>query len=388
MPKNLSKLVERVFSILVDNSGMVRQAAHALVKLLLSSIGSDVIYPFFRILIAHLNCGLTNIKESIQLDSLKVLELYLQLYPNLLVSYVGSVLPSLMGLLSKQRTPLAGSSSLAKHMNNTALVSNPSSSFASKASQLHIFSLIFKLLSTMLFSDNGDFDDLFQDNSKLFGYLEDLVSVLRESWVECCPTDVVSRKNPCIESLSLLDTILNTLFVLVKMMVRVIDSSESVAVAGLSKVSREVSTHVMCHFPFKKSASLPQGFSSFVMNFTICETVLLLYKYLCSVEVKLVEDKSTLAAMTYIASLDLADIRIITSSAQILPACSQAVINMLSSVSDLCRGECIDSDVLRRVLAFVREFYFTCHVHSRSKQLLVRKLSSMFVIEASAPCSK
>ena len=379
----------------MDNSGLVRQAAHALVKSVLSSIGSKAISPFFKILIAHLNCGLTHIKESIQLDSLKLLEMYLQLHPDLLMGYVGCILPPLMSLVSKQGTSLAHSSGLvksrgltslinnAKHVSNTALVSNPSSSFASRTSQLHVFSLICRLLSTVLLPGNGDVDFL-QDYSKHFGCLEDMVGVLVESWVECRPADVLSSKSPCMQSLSLLDTILNTLSVLVKMMVRVSDSSECVAVAGLSRVSRELCTHVLCHFPFKKSASLPQGCSSFVMNFTICETVLLLHKHLEAEQ----EDRSASSAMRYMADLDMADIGIITSSAQILPLCSQAVINMLPLVSDLCHRECVGHDVLRGVLTFVREFYSACHVNSKSKQLLVERLSSMFVTEVSAHCNK
>lgn len=389
----------------MDGSGSVRQAAHALVKSVLSLVSSDVISPFFTILVAHLKCGLTHIKEKIQLDALKLLELYLQHCSDLLVHLAGHILPVLIGLLSKQGTVQSHSNGSLKkkknlirinnsvnYVNSIALVSNPNSNFASKCSRMNIFSLCFKLLDSLLIVDNPlqsfincDFTLAIQDRERVFGCLESLVSVLLESWVECCPADVLSSKTPCTQSFSLMESIVNTLSVLVKVMMKVTESSEWPAstVARMCKISHDISIHIMCHFPFKMSTSSSHSDSIFVMNFMFCETALLLHKLLCTVG-REEKDKLALTVLRYIGGLDLCDIGSITSSAQNLPLCSQVVVDVMPLVRDISHRGGVVSHELKTVFAFFREFYLACHPHSRSKPLLVRCLSGMFVRELAA----
>lgn len=393
--------------MMLDSSPHVRQASHLLIKTLLGSVSSDSISPFFEILVAHLICGLTHIKEKIQLNSLKVLELYLQYYSDLLVPHVGSILPVLIGLLSRQKIAPSQSIGMSKKeykliqnasVGNTGLISNPSSDLLSKASKLSVFSLISKLFETLLSTTNLDnllqasdhFQnavDLFQDKEKFLRLTDTLVNILLESWVECHPTGVLSSKTPFSQSLSLMQSVINILCMLVKLMMNVNDCSaeesyiKSVMVDLCRKMSSDISVHVMSHFPFRAAASsLKENQNLYVMNFTFCQTSLLFQKLLCMLKTEW-RDKFTHPVVEYLGGLNSVDIRSITSSAQDLLICSRIVTELTPTICELSHGETLQSSVLSDVFVFIREFYATCHPHSRSKQSLLKCLSRMFVQE-------
>lgn len=399
LPKNVSKLVEQVFSALVDGSSLVRQATRLLVKTVLSQVTQESVTPFFRILVAHLSCALTHIKEKIQVDSLEVLELYLQYYPTLLVQYAGDILPILIGLLSRQKAdPSYSRSSLKKgkslisilhgtNSSSAALVSNPNSKFTSKSSRLSIFGLILKLLQSLLVaassSQVNNSSNLLQDKEQLLGFSESLVSILLESWVECCPAG-----EKCLpkQSLTFLDTVLHMLCVLVKVLVEVATTTEEEKDGRLEsrirelcgKLCRDVSVHIMPRFPF----TLPAGSSasSFVMNFTFSETVLLLHKLLRRVGVR-DECQLGLAGLRYLSGLSSQDVKNIASSAQELLTCSAVLEHLLPILCEMSHASDVDEELLGKVFAVVKEFYFACHPHSRSKQTLVKCLNGIFVSE-------
>lgn len=162
---NFPKLIQPVFSTAVDILPNVRQASCALIKVLMSQLSSVVIQPFFPVIIAQLSCGMTHINEKIQLDSVKLLALYLQHHPELLVVHVGKILPLLMNLLSRCKSVQLVSKSESKEKTRkheafrfqvVALDNNPSSKLMSLDSRLNILSMISQLLEITLGSLNCD----------------------------------------------------------------------------------------------------------------------------------------------------------------------------------------------------------------------------------------
>lgn len=396
LPKHLPKLVEHVFVTLVDGSGAVRQASHLLMETLLSSVTRDVVSPFFETLIAHLNCGLTHIKEKIQLDSLKVLELYLKYCPGLLVAYVGSLHWVLLGLLSRRKPVSAycGAVSKAKKKSrsligilgqgargNATYLDNPSSSLLNKGTRLRVLKLISGLLELMLEATPGSHFPMSSPHSVSFVEVAGaLASVLVESWVESHPDDVLQGKCCPVQSLLLMETVIATLCVLLKLLLRLTQDSElekveekAVMVDCCKKISGDISSHFLCHFPFGVMANSSRLQHFHALNFTFCEIALLLWKLSALVKAK-ITDTSTLVVMQYLSNLNSSDITSVQN-----PTCSRIVANLASFVYSFSLACSEAEDVLvGGVFRFIRDYYFSCHPHSRSKQLLVKCFSAMF----------
>ena len=392
--RNLPKLIEQVFPTLMDDARVVRQVSYALVKLVLSSVSSSVIGPFFGIIVAYLHCGLTHIKEGIRLDSVKLLGLCLEYCADLLICHTGSVLSTLIGLLSKQGTVSTHSTEKLGGLYgkvhpatcSTALDVNPNSSFARKSSQKSIFSLVLELLNSLLSRNSSqhtnDSKSLFDGGETFFGRLEKLAILLLESWVECSPADFFSSKTPSAEVFSLMETIVSTMSVLVKVLLTISDSLKSAT--RISKIFHDIIVHMMCHFPFGLSTSSSSCSTLFVMNFTFSEMIILLFKFLHSLGLQ-EKLEIVLNVLTYLGGLGLTDIKNIACSAQSLPVCSQVIVSIMPLIRLHYRNH-VSSDVLKRLFRFFKEFYFSCHVHSRSKQLLTECLSRMFISELSNGC--
>lgn len=400
LPKNLPKLVERVFSTMVDSSNAVRQASHLLMETLLSSVRSDVINLFFETLMAHLSCGLTHIKETVQLDSLKVLELYLKHCSPLVEAYVGDLVLVLVGLLSRQKSVSSSARTKAQKSligmvgdaGGTMLVNNPSSKLLTKASRLHILKLISSLLELLLETGPGSCLQTCPHNVQLDvrggGFVKvagALWSIVVEAWVESRPGDAFHSKGYPVQSLFLMETVINILCILLKLMLRLTQDSErkqeEQMVDWCKKLVSDISCHILCHFPFKiasTSASMQKHFQHLcVMNFTFCETALLLWQLLSPVKAGMTKEL-ILATIQYLGSLGPDDI---TSLVQNL-TCSKIVTNLAPSfyALSLTQPE-TDSVLIGGAFTFIRDFYVACHPHSRSKRLLVQCFCAMFVGE-------
>lgn len=402
LPKHLPKLVEHVFVTLVDGSGAVRQASHLLMETLLSSsISRDVVSPFFETLIAHLNCGLTHIKEKIQLDSLKVLELYLKYCPGLLVAHIGRLHCVLLGLLSRQKSVSAYSGAVSKNkkgrsvigilgqgeVGRASLLDRPASSLLSKGTRLRVLKLISGLLELTL--EATTLGSYFPLSSSPMSFVEvsgALVRILVESWVESRPDDVLQGKySPVlIETVSTMETVITMLCVLLKLLLRLTQDSEekldreSMMVNCCKKIAGDISSHVVCHFPFGvANCSVEKHLQHFqTMNFTFCEIALLLWKLSAQVKGE-ITDKLTVVVMRYLSSLTSSDITAVQN-----PTCSKIVANIALCVYSFSLT-CSEAEgvLVGGVFRFIREFYLACHPHSRNKQLLVKCFCAIFLEE-------
>jgi hypothetical protein len=401
VPKHLPKLVEQVFITTVDGSSAVRQAAHLLMDTLLSSVSSDVIAPFFGTLIAHLNCGLSHIKETIQLDSLRILELYLKHCSCLLRAYIGELVVVLIGLLSREKVASAvhvvGTTKKGKKgqpqikvfgdrgstRGSTTLLDNPSSNLLSRASRLRIFKLMSNLLEILLditppgsslqVSSHSISDIL--GGGKVFGAL---MSILMETWVEGHPRDVFGKDHH-VQFLGLLESVVNMVCVYLRLMLQLNEEGdmEVLVTDCCERIATDVSSFVFHYFPFAMVAtSVPNHHKYlYVMNFTFCEVSLLLWKLLSPVKAEMAE-ALTLAAFKYLGKLSSDDIAASVHD----PMCSRIVVRLVPLLYPIS----LTHDQLGSVaaaLASIKNFYFACHPHSRTRRLLVQCFGAMLVKE-------
>ena len=397
--------MEQVFSTIVDSSASVRHASHGLIQTLLSLVSNDVINPFFEILVAHLNCGLTHIKEKIQLDSLKVLGLFMQHCSSLLMHHVGSILPVLTGLLSRQESVSSHSCSVSKKgrkslmgiiqragISGATLISNPSSNLLNSKSRLSIFRSIVTLLKLVLGPHTAENLEnpanseigTFLDEGTFIKLTSTLVNIVLESWVEMQLTNVSVLP---VHSLELMDTIVNMLCVLLKLALRLRDSvvklEGELAMVDLCKtVSSDIHNHMLCCFPFK----IPEKTQfRYTMNLSFCEVALLLQKLLASAGVAIGGEKFTLPVLHYLSDLSSNDIKYMISSAQMLK-CSESIIDITPL---LCEVSCCQPGWQEAMLAgafeFIRDLYLAFHPHARSKRMFVECFGKLFVRELASP---
>lgn len=391
---------------MVDGSAVVRQTSHILINTVMGLISTDAIGPFFQVLMAHLKCGLTHIQERIQLDTLKVLESCIQYYPSLFAKHAGNILPVVVGLLSRQRSipsPSKASSKrgmgligiIQKAIGSNALASDPGSNLVKKASRMRIFCVISTILDCLLMElPHKSLDlvnvDLLQDREKFLHLMDTLVSILLESWVECHPTTVISAEMSLVRSLTFMESIINVLSVLLKLVLKFSENcdgfksetkNESDMMVLCRNFSKDIAMHVMCHFPFVAATGLEQGKLhqlQYTLNLSICQVVVILHKLLIRVDV--ISD-STLAAMHYLGNLDTKDIRSILYSTQTALVCSNTITDSTPVICEMSRLESVQKDVMVKVFAFMRNFYEACHPCSRSKQSLVKCFSGIYINE-------
>lgn len=276
---------------------------------------------------------------------------------------------------------------------SATLISNPSSNLLNSASRLSIFRSIATLLQLVLGPTTGENLQNTAGNEPLeIGTLEEetfikltgtLVNILLESWVEMQLTNASVLP---VHSLELMDTIVNMLCVLLKLVLRLRGSvtvklEGELAVADLCKtISSSIHNHMMCYFPFKMPAKTQ---FHYITNLSFCKVSLLLQKLQSSAGhgVAVDSEQFTLPVLHYLGDLKPKDIKHIISSAQMLK-CSEIVIDMtplLCEVSHCWPGW--QEGVLAHALAFIRDLYLAFHPHSQSKRMFVECFGKLFVRE-------
>ncbi|XP_076360815.1 testis-expressed protein 10 isoform X2 [Tachypleus tridentatus] len=108
---NLASLVERLSELTTDKDVVVRKAVLKVLNIIFDHTKSEQIIPFFPVLTSYLCCALTHIISDIRHDSLSLLDLLLEKYPDLVCSYSDRLIPNFIEQISTKKTVCLGSSS-------------------------------------------------------------------------------------------------------------------------------------------------------------------------------------------------------------------------------------------------------------------------------------
>ncbi|XP_063160324.1 testis-expressed protein 10 isoform X2 [Candoia aspera] len=100
---HLSNILSELAAVFTDKDSSVRTAAVCLLQFLAPKIRAEHISPFFPLMSAHLSSAMTHISEEIQEDSLKVLDILLKEYPTLLRDRSSVLLNNFVELISHQQ---------------------------------------------------------------------------------------------------------------------------------------------------------------------------------------------------------------------------------------------------------------------------------------------
>ncbi|OWF39361.1 testis-expressed protein 10-like [Mizuhopecten yessoensis] len=101
---HLAVVLERAASMFSDKDAAVRQADIKLLKTILPRISERQISSFFPIISAHLCCSMSHIYDDIQADSLKILDLFLDNFPQLVIGSSNQLLPNFIEQISSSKT--------------------------------------------------------------------------------------------------------------------------------------------------------------------------------------------------------------------------------------------------------------------------------------------
>ncbi|XP_033761464.1 testis-expressed protein 10 homolog isoform X2 [Pecten maximus] len=101
---HLSVVLERTASMFSDKDAAVRQANIKLLKSVLPLVSERQITSFFPIISAHLCCAMSHIYDDIQSDSLKILDLFLDNFAQLVIGSSNQLLPNFIEQISSSKT--------------------------------------------------------------------------------------------------------------------------------------------------------------------------------------------------------------------------------------------------------------------------------------------
>ena len=136
---NLAGILERVAGLCLDNEAVIRHAMHRLFKVIMPHVSSSQILPFFPVLNAHLCCAMTHIDDDIQLDSLKLVDLCLEHYPELVTGVHSSLLPNFVEQISRiSNTSKTGVDRLSGSSGSRSLLVNPGSKLSSQKWRIQV----------------------------------------------------------------------------------------------------------------------------------------------------------------------------------------------------------------------------------------------------------
>ncbi|KAK5575969.1 hypothetical protein RB653_007105 [Dictyostelium firmibasis] len=164
---HLGAIMNKLVEVINDLDKDVRHCVHNLLGTILPMLDEISISPFIPLFSVYINSGMTHLKTSVRLDSLRLLDIFIDHYPNLISRSCHQMIPNYIDLLKR----VSGSATIATISTSTSSSatvptgsvpisqqkkSSSSSSVAltSKASSLHtrvmILKSLFKLIKVLL----------------------------------------------------------------------------------------------------------------------------------------------------------------------------------------------------------------------------------------------
>lgn len=231
---SLSELIQGISAMCLDQERDSRKESFKTLSALLGFLPAEAVAPFFHIISSYLRCAMTHIQPNIQEDSLLLLDVLLQHAPNLVAQHSSKILHNFLEMISRVRaegdkagrvltvnmgqkqTTIKWRSKVLlrlqqmlltlaefrrKQNEETALINSKSTALVSHStksiqhygvkrridtSQSCDLSTIFNRSFAGSITTAGDDTDV-DESEKLRSYVEHLMPLLLESWLEVRP---------------------------------------------------------------------------------------------------------------------------------------------------------------------------------------------------------
>ena len=233
---------------------------------------------------------------------------------------------------------------------------------------------------------------LFPDNQQFVDFVQSLLLLLLESWVECCPAEVfnieasIRPKGSKNQALPFMETVLSTMCLLLKL-VHKCDRKQQVEQTNAEsadcsmmhqlqkKYSSELKTHLITHFPFSSSIvdtpTLTNHSAQVLsMDFVLCHILLLLHRCpdrRAPTDTPLNSSVADLICSFFLQLQTKGMMRDIPSTSNAIPT----FVAILPLFIQLCQASGLPDERLVDVLKCIWTLYSSCHPLSSNKQLLV-----------------
>ncbi|XP_073411832.1 testis-expressed protein 10 isoform X5 [Dendrobates tinctorius] len=144
---HISVIMSEVAAVFTDKDPMVRSAAISVLQHLAPMVSQEKLAPFFPLVSAHLSTAMTHIMIGIQEDSLKILDILLEAYPDLLIDRSNMLVKNFLELISHQKS--------SKEFNSEkpsvwTLSVNPNRKVASQKWRINVLSKLKKFLQALM----------------------------------------------------------------------------------------------------------------------------------------------------------------------------------------------------------------------------------------------
>ena len=154
LQENLGIIIKRVAEKMTDSDPSVRQSLLLLLCFMFPLVLQERMVPFAPLLIAHLSCAMTHIYDDIQHDSLGFLELCLRYFPNLMVTSSTQLIQNFVSMISHQSTSSTKKSKGLQHKVGKGLSVNPKGKLSSLRSRLKVLQQLLAFLKALESSTN------------------------------------------------------------------------------------------------------------------------------------------------------------------------------------------------------------------------------------------
>ena len=412
---NLSVLLEKISPIFTDSGSAVRQALLLLLKHIIENVTTSSLASFFPRLVACMMCAMTHIDKSIQLDSLKFLQLFLTDCSDLLIKNAPKLPNLYLSLLTCQVNVIDVTKS------DNAVCTGSIEKLVPMKTRLEVFAQLSELLKTSIdltAMDNDDrgsnvttqvvpcFDvvnrkeisdiltghclnffnlnrsvpniklvsnwgihppanaflkDCFMkkmdDERYLFSsFTAKLVPILFECWMESRPIRLLSGSSNSVE-LDMKLAVMKLLLYVVRL--AHIYSGES----GMSEMrglySNQFQKCFLTYFPFN---NVSKSEYLFMLNLYLCEITILLFSGVN----KLSKNHATLMLNFFSQTLPN-EFQLFVDNPNVVSECSLCFTRCLRSII-LCSDEILS---LAAMLKGGVDFYNNCHMRSQAKLYLM-----------------
>lgn len=155
LEENLGILIKRVAEKMTDSDPSVRQSLLLLFCFVFPLVPQERMAPFSPLVMAHLSCAMTHIYDDIQHDSLGFLELCLQYFPNLMVTSSSQLIQNFVGMISYQSTSATKKSKGFQLKVRKGLSVNPKGKLSSLRSRLKVLQQLLAFLKALESSTNS-----------------------------------------------------------------------------------------------------------------------------------------------------------------------------------------------------------------------------------------
>ena len=230
---------------------------------------------------------------------------------------------------------------------------------------------------------------VFTDSTKLLEFSQTLISLLLECWIECSPMSLLepSLTSTHSSSLALMETILNLLSLLLKLVLRVsrdqtVDlslqeaSEPSVTEALCKRFCADFQKHFMAYFPFFGPSSFNQKPRKYSMNFAVCQIMLLLLS--STPPPKNLQPSTASKTLSSICDFyaSFSDhAKSIVDSTQILASSISSITETLPLLLTVLSAYQSTEEMLQGALEGVWSLYEACHPQSAAKRMMIQCFS-------------